>query len=119
MQRLPRRSLPIALTVTLLVSSLLVQSTLVGAQSVSPVVDPSFFPATGYRVSSAPLLDYFQHRGGVRTFGYPISNEFPLLGKRAQLFQRQLLQLAPDGTVQPLDLADPTILPVTRIDGLA
>ena len=65
------------------------------------------------------MLDYFQHRGGVRTFGYPVSNEFPLLGKRVQIFQRQLLQLAPDGTVHPLDILDPELLPITHIDGLS
>ena len=61
----------------------------------SPGRDPSFFPATGYRISSPALLDYFQHRGGVRTFGYPVSNEFPLLGQRVQIFQRQMLSSPP------------------------
>jgi hypothetical protein len=64
------------------------------------------------------VLDYFQRRGGVRTFGYPVSNEFPLLGKRVQLFQRQALELHNDGSVGALNLLDPDFLPVTHFDGL-
>jgi hypothetical protein len=84
-----------------------------------PGLDPGFFPATGYRISSPAILDYFQHRGAVRTFGYPISNEFPLLGRRAQIFQRQMLQLASDGTVTPADILTPDLLPISHIDGLS
>ena len=52
------------------------------AQQTSPAqADPAFFLATAYRIGSPAVLDYFQHRGGVRTFGYPVSNEFTLLGK--------------------------------------
>jgi hypothetical protein len=64
------------------------------------------------------MLDYFQHRGGVRTFGYPVSNEFPLMGQRAQLFQRAMLQVGADGGVTPADIPSADILPVTHIDGL-
>jgi hypothetical protein len=95
------------------------QSTLATAQPASPGADPSFFPATGYRIVSPAVLDYFQHRGGIRTFGYPVSSEFPLLGRRVQLFQRQMLEIAPDGTVTPANILDPDILPITRIDGLS
>jgi hypothetical protein len=81
-------------------------------------MDPGFFPATGYRISSPAVLDFFQHHGGVRAFGYPVSSEFPLLGKRVQLFQRQMLEIGPDGTVTLSNILDPDILPITRIDGL-
>ena len=100
-------SLTAAVGVSLVLGGVLAQSSLATAQPVGPALDPGFFPATGYRISSPAILDYFQHRGAVRTFGYPVSNEFPLLGRRVQMFQRQVLQLAPDGTVSPADLLTP------------
>src|SRR6202171_4273870 len=109
----------VALGVSLLLGGVLGQSSLATAQPVGPGLDPGFFPATGYRIASPEVLAYFQHRGGVRTFGYPVSNEFPLLGQRVQIFQRQLLQLAPDGTVSTANILDPQILPIKRIDGLS
>src|SRR5579859_7792766 len=117
-QRIRNWSLTVALAVSLLLAAVLGQSTLVTAQPVGPGADPGFFPATGYRISSAAVMDYFQHRGGVRTFGYPVSSEFPLLGQRVQIFQRQMLQIGPDGTVTPSNILDPDVLPITRIDGL-
>src|SRR3712207_2519942 len=81
-------SLALAVTVSLLVGGALGRSTLVGAQSLGQPSDPAAFPATGYRISSPELFAYFQQRGGVRTFGFPVSNDFPLLGHRIQIFQR-------------------------------
>jgi hypothetical protein len=118
-QRVYDWSVSVALGVSLLLGAVLGQSTLATAQPASPGADPSFFPATGYRIGSPAVLDYFQHRGGIRTFGYPVSSEFPLLGRRVQLFQRQMLEIAPDGTVTPANILDPDILPITRIDGLS
>jgi hypothetical protein len=109
----------IALGVSLVLGGVLGQSSLAGAQPVGPALDPGFFPATGYRIASPESLAYFQHRGGVRTFGYPVSNEFPLLGQRVQIFQRQMLQLAADGTVNTVNILDPDVLPITKIDGLS
>jgi hypothetical protein len=107
-------SLALGVTVSILLGGALGHSTI--AQSLP--ADPSYFPATGYRITSPEIMNYFQSRGGVRTFGYPVSNEFPLLGSRVQLFQRQLLQLRGDGTVTPTNILDPDILPITSIDGL-
>src|SRR3954469_5577807 len=109
-------SLVAALGVVLVLGGVLGRSSLVGAQT--PAQDPSVFPATGYRIASPAILDYFQHRGGVRTFGYPVSNDFLLLGKRVQIFQRQVLELKSDGTVLPATVLPPDLLPVSRIDGL-
>src|SRR5258706_14885656 len=92
-RRLYDWSVSVALGVALVLGAVLGQSTLATAQPASPGTDPSFFPATGYRIGSPAVLDYFQHHGGVRTFGYPVSSEFPLLGRRVQLFQRQLLEI--------------------------
>jgi hypothetical protein len=118
-QRIRDWSITVALGVSLVLAAVLGQSTLATAQPATPGTDPSFFPATGYRIGSPAVLDYFQHRGGVRTFGYPVSSEFPLLGKRVQLFQRQMLEIAPDGVVTPANILDPDVLPITRIDGLS
>lgn len=118
-ERARNASLSGAMCVSLMLAAVLGQSTLATAQPAGPAMDPGFFPATGYRIASPALLDYFQHHGAVRTFGYPISNEFPLLGKRVQLFQRQMLQLESDGSVNAANILDPAILPITHIDGLS
>src|SRR5207248_9765570 len=102
----------------LLLAAILGQASLATAQQNTPGMDPYFFSATGYRIGSPAVSDYFQHHGGIRTLGYPVSNEFPLLSKRVQIFQRQLLEIQPDGSVSPANILDPEILPITRIDGL-
>jgi hypothetical protein len=67
-------------------------------------------------VASDAFWDYFQRRGGLRTFGYPVSREFTLLGTRVQVFQRHVMQRRPDGTVGLLNLLDPGLMPYTRIN---
>lgn len=37
------------------------------------------FPQTGYRIDNDLIWNYFQARGGVNTFGYPVSRTFPFL----------------------------------------
>ncbi|MBV9582621.1 MAG: hypothetical protein JO057_28895, partial [Chloroflexi bacterium] len=61
--------------------------------------------------------DYFQKRGGVNTFGYPVSQTFTLLGTRVQMFQRLVMQLHADGSVGTLNLLDAGLLPFTHING--
>jgi hypothetical protein len=117
-QRIREWSLTAGLGVSLVLGGLLGHSSLATAQPVGPANDPAFFAATGYRIGSPTALSYFQHRGGVRTFGYPVSNEFPLLGKRVQIFQRQMLEIGQDGTVTPATILDPAVLPIAHIDGL-
>jgi hypothetical protein len=70
----------------------------------------------GFVVANGPFAEYFQQRGGVRTFGLPISREFDLLGAPTQIFQRQVLQLAPDGSVRTLNLLD-DLMPYTSFNG--
>jgi hypothetical protein len=117
--RFRRFPLSAALAITLIVAAVLGQSTLATAQPASPTADPGFFPATGYRITSPAILDYFLHRGGVRTLGYPVSSEFPLLGNHVQLFQRGMLQMDADGNVSMADILNQDILPITHIDGLS
>lgn len=79
-------------------------------------IDSRFFVQTGYRVDHEALWGYFRHRGGVRTFGYPVSRTFTLLGTRVQLFQRGVLQVQPDGGVTVMNLLDSGMMPYTRVN---
>jgi hypothetical protein len=76
--------------------------------------DARFFPETGYRIDSDLIWDYFNARGGVSTFGYPVSRTFPFLGARVQVFQRQILQIG--GGVHELNLLDPDLMPITSVN---
>jgi N-acetylmuramoyl-L-alanine amidase len=53
----------------------------------------------------------------VRSFGYPVSNVFLLYGMKVQIFQRQILQLRPDGGVQTMNVLDEGLLPYTHMNG--
>ncbi|GIW06217.1 MAG: hypothetical protein KatS3mg060_1022 [Dehalococcoidia bacterium] len=89
---------------------------LVPAGTPATAADERFFPATGFRVSSDAFWDYFQRRGGVRTFGLPVSREFTLLGSKVQIFQRQVMQRRADGSVGLVNLLDPGLMPYTKIN---
>jgi IPT/TIG domain len=116
----PAARLPLAVVVAVLVGLGLARFSTVSAQPgpPAPAADPAFFAATGYRVAGPDFWAYFLARGGVRTFGYPISNDFPLLGKRVQIFQRAVLQQGADGAITPADLLDGSYLPFVHADGL-
>jgi hypothetical protein len=79
--------------------------------------DPRFFSQTSFRVDNDTFWDFFQHRGAVRTFGYPVSRQFKLDGFPVQIFQREVMQLWPDGSVHTLNLLDAGLLPFTNING--
>jgi hypothetical protein len=105
-----------ALTAAVLLgTSLFVADPRAGAQA----GDPRFFTQTGYRVDLDAFWSFFQARGGVRTFGYPVSRAFKLDGFPVQIFQRIVVQLQPDGTVAPLNLLDTGLLAYTRVNGSA
>ncbi|MCL5958514.1 MAG: hypothetical protein M1358_04215, partial [Chloroflexi bacterium] len=82
-----------------------------------PQQDPRFFPATGFRVSDDRFFDFFNKRGGLRTFGFPTSRVFTLLGTQVQFFQRRIMQLQPDGSVGLLNVMDPGLMPYNLING--
>ena len=42
--------------------------------------DPRLFAQTNFRIDNDAFWDFFQHRGSVRTFGYPVSHQFRLDG---------------------------------------
>ncbi len=87
------------------------------APSAPVAQDERFFAQTRYRIGEDAFWDYFNKRGGVGTFGYPVSNTFSLLGMKVQVFQRQVLQLRPDGGVQTMNILDEGLMPYTKING--
>ena len=50
------------------------------------------FTETGYRIDDDDIWCYFEARGRVPVFGFPVSRPFVLLGCRVQIFQRQVAQ---------------------------
>jgi hypothetical protein len=88
-----------------------------GAAAGSPATQSTrFFSETGFGITNDQFLDYFQKRGGVKTFGFPVSRETTLLGFPVQFFQRGIMQLN-NGTVRTLNLLDADYLPYTTING--
>lgn len=87
------------------------------AQAAEQEADPRYFPETGFRIDNDRFWQYFQRRGGVATFGYPVSREFQLLGSRVQIFQRGIMQIGPNGNPQTMNLLDEGLMPYTRVNG--
>jgi len=79
----------------------------------------TFFQETGFSVGTGPLGDYFAARGGARTFGPPISNQFTLLGSQVQIFRRFMLKQDPSGTVAAVNLIDDGAIPARGPAGQA
>lgn len=63
------------------------------------------FAATGHSVRGS-FLRYWQERGGLRIFGYPISAEFAQDGRSTQYFERAVFQRFPEhaGTANEVQL---------------
>ncbi|MGI8916716.1 MAG: hypothetical protein ACR2JY_23570 [Chloroflexota bacterium] len=86
--------------------------------------DAHYFPASGYRIDNDLIWHSFQARGGIDTFGYPVSRTFPFLRFWTQIFQRQIIQLGGPSGDQPgvMNLLDPGtpevpgLLPVTSVN---
>src|SRR5262249_6460123 len=60
--------------------------------STTTSTDARFFQETGYRIDRDSFWDFFQKRGGVRAFGFPVSRDFLFAGCSTQLFQREAMQ---------------------------
>jgi hypothetical protein len=87
-----------------------------GVSTASAQADPRYFADTGFRIDDDKIWDYFNKRGGQRTFGLPTSRTFPFLGAPTQFFQRHVLQVGSSG-VRTLNLLDDGLLPYTTIGG--
>ena len=81
------------------------------------VADPRFFEQTQYRIDRDSFWDFFQKRGGVRTFGYPVSREFTFFGCQTQLFQRLAMQQCGGQGVGTLNVLEDSFLPFTHFNG--
>ena len=79
--------------------------------------DARYFTETGYRIDDDAIYAYFQGRGQVETFGFPVSRTFRFLGCQVQIFQRQVAQNCGSGSVQLMNVLDPEIFPYTRVNG--
>jgi hypothetical protein len=79
--------------------------------------DSRYFPETGFGIDHDVIWDYFQSRGGVDTFGYPVSDLFTYRGFEVQIFQRHVLQINGE-QVRPLNLLDPDVMPIYTFGGL-
>jgi hypothetical protein len=62
-------------------------------------------------------VSFFQSRGAVDTFGYPISRLFTFLGCPVQMYQRLIIQLCGGQGPALINLLDPEIFPYTRVNG--
>ncbi len=70
--------------------------------------DPNqhYFPETGHTVAFS-FLAFFETKGGVDTFGYPITEYFSENGRFVQYFQRARMEFYPDRPLaQQIQLAD-------------
>ena len=99
------------------VLAMLVASPLVSAQS----TDPRTFSDTGFVIDNDAIWNFYSQNGGTDVFGEPISRDLSLAGmsNTVQLFDRAALAVQNDGSVQPLALADPPLLPYTTFGGLS
>jgi len=78
--------------------------------------DSRYYPQTGFRIDSDTIDNYFNRRGGVATFGYPVSRTFLFQGFTVQFFQRRVVQIGPDGHARLLNVLDPGMLPYTSFN---
>ena len=90
-----------------------------GPVQAAPTVahDARYFNETHFRVDDDAIWSYFQARGQVQTFGFPVSRTFTFLGCPVQVFQRQIAQHCSGTQVQLMNVLDPEIFPYTRVNG--
>jgi len=79
--------------------------------------DARYFNETRFRIDDDAIYAYFQARGMVQSFGFPVSRNFTFLGCSVQIFQRQIAQHCSGAQVQLMNVLDPEIFPYTRVNG--
>ena len=88
------------------------------AQAAPPVPhDGRYFAETRFRIDNDAVWGYFQARGGVDVFGFPVSRTFTFLGCTTQILQRQVAQVCIDGQPRLVNVLDPEIFPYTQVNG--
>jgi hypothetical protein len=86
------------------------------AQAPAVAHDAQYYSQTQFRVDDQAVA-FFQSKGQVDTFGYPVSRLFTFLGCPVQMFQRLIIQLCPGAGPALINLLDPEIFPYTRVNG--
>ncbi|HEY1295101.1 MAG TPA: hypothetical protein VGJ60_18645 [Chloroflexota bacterium] len=86
-------------------------------QTTQTTDDPRFFSETRFRIDRDSFWDFFQKRGGVRTFGFPVSRSFTFFGCQTQFFQRLAMQQCGDAGVGTLNVLDAGLLPYNHFHG--
>jgi hypothetical protein len=86
---------------------------------VAPAVthDARYFAETRFRIDNDAIWGYFNARGGIDVFGFPVSRTFTFLGCTSQIMQRQVAQVCADGQPRLVNLLDPEIFPYTQVNG--
>ncbi len=79
--------------------------------------DARYFAETRFRIDNDAIWGYFNARGGVDVFGFPVSRTFTFLGCTSQIMQRQVAQVCSDGQPRLINLLDPEIFPYTQVNG--
>lgn len=77
--------------------------------------DGRYFDATRFRIDNDQIWNYFNARGGIDIFGYPVSRTFGLLGCTVQMFQRQVAQVCAGGGLALMNVLD-ELFPYTRVN---
>jgi hypothetical protein len=85
----------------------------------SIVHDERYFEQTHFRIDDDAMWSYFNARGRVAVFGYPVSRPFLLLGCRVQIFQRQIAQNCTGHDASLMNLLDPDVFPYDHVNGSA
>jgi hypothetical protein len=94
------------------------------AATATPVVQPAppvphdaqYVQATGFRIDDQAFA-FYKAKGGIDTFGAPVSRLYTFLGCPSQMFQRLIIQLCPGTNPAIINLLDPEIFPYTRVNG--
>jgi hypothetical protein len=87
------------------------------AQPAAPQArDAQYFNETMFRVSDT-FWSFFQSRGAIETFGFPVSRQFGFLGCQVQIFQRLITQqCANSSAIALINMLDPEIFPYTVVN---
>jgi hypothetical protein len=89
------------------------------AATAPPTPADAYSSQTGYGVTDLAIWSFVQQHGGLANVGLPISNVFTLQGAKTQIFERSVIQVAPNGSVSVLPLASSDYLPLTSVLAVA
>lgn len=90
-----QRGTPYEVQITLLAQQLLGQSAAPPVEPFESSADQRYFEETGHSVNYA-FLRYFNAKGGIDSFGFPITEEMHEDGRPVQYFQRARLEYRPE-----------------------